>query len=153
MNTRRPRRFPTRFSATTAAALRPGRRYRHHAVPQPTAKWWLHNPTNGGPADTHITKWIEAKANELLANKLAGVKRISYAQALKASTTHRHDYLNTYVADLINVIDFDAIRTPSCVWVSIRWVEQGALLVGDCRALPPGPGRGEQTRSIRRSAS
>src|SRR5687768_7504826 len=43
-----------------------------------------YNPTNGGPADTHITKWIEAKANELLANKLAGVKRISYEQALKA---------------------------------------------------------------------
>ena len=38
------------------------------------------------------------------------MKRISYEQALKASTTHRHDYVNTYVADLINVIDFDAIR-------------------------------------------
>jgi hypothetical protein len=76
----------------------------------PQSGGYKYNPTNGGPADTHITKWIEAKANELLANKLAGVKRISYEQALKASTTHRHDYLNTYVADLINVIDFDAIR-------------------------------------------
>src|SRR5471032_13149 len=76
----------------------------------PQSGGYKYNPTNGGPADTHITKWIEAKANELLGNKLAGVKRISYEQALKASTTHRHDYLNTYVADLINVIDFDAIR-------------------------------------------
>ncbi|KAE9640869.1 phosphoglucomutase (alpha-D-glucose-1,6-bisphosphate-dependent) [Pseudomonas sp. PB106] len=76
----------------------------------PQSGGYKYNPTNGGPADTHITKWIEAKANELLANKLAGVKHISYEQALKASTTHRHDYLNTYVADLINVIDFDAIR-------------------------------------------
>eukprot|EP01132_Coremiostelium_polycephalum_P021751 gene21751-25813_t len=63
---------------------------------------YKYNPPNGGPADTHITKWIEAKANELLANKLAGVKRITHAQALKADTTHRHDYLNTYVADLVN---------------------------------------------------
>ncbi|WWG68107.1 phosphoglucomutase (alpha-D-glucose-1,6-bisphosphate-dependent) [Pseudomonas poae] len=70
-----------------------------------------YNPPNGGPADTHVTKWIEAKANELLANQLAGVKRITHAQALKADTTHRHDYLNTYVADLINVIDMDAIRS------------------------------------------
>src|SRR5476651_1022922 len=76
----------------------------------PQSGGYKYNPTNGGPADTHITKWIEAKANELLGNKLAGVKRISYEQALKADTTHRHDYLNTYVADLVNVIDFDAIR-------------------------------------------
>ena len=67
--------------------------------------------------DTHITKWIEAKANELLANKLAGVKRISYEQALKASTTHRHDYTDTYAADLINVIDLMPSVTPNCVWV------------------------------------
>ena len=45
------------------------------------------------------------------ANKLAGVKRITHAQALKADTTHRHDYLNSYVADLVNVIDMDAIRS------------------------------------------
>ena len=76
----------------------------------PESGGFKYNPPNGGPADTDVTKWIEAKANELLATKLAGVKRISYEQALKADTTHRHDYLNTYVADLKNVIDMDTIR-------------------------------------------
>ncbi len=76
----------------------------------PESGGFKYNPPNGGPADTDVTKWIEAKANELLAAKLAGVKRISYEQALKADTTHRHDYLNTYVADLKNVIDMDIIR-------------------------------------------
>ena len=77
----------------------------------PQSGGYKYNPPNGGPADTHVTKWIEAKANDLLANKLAGVKRITHAQALKADTTHRHDYLNSYVADLVNVIDMDAIRS------------------------------------------
>ncbi|MFP3516997.1 phosphoglucomutase (alpha-D-glucose-1,6-bisphosphate-dependent) [Pseudomonas sp. SIMBA_077] len=76
----------------------------------PESGGFKYNPPNGGPADTDVTKWIEAKANELLASKLCGVKRISYEQALKASTTHRHDYLNTYVADLKNVIDMDTLR-------------------------------------------
>ena len=76
----------------------------------PESGGFKYNPPNGGPADTDVTKWIEAKANELLAAKLAGVKRIGYEQALKASTTHRHDYLNTYVADLKNVIDMDTLR-------------------------------------------
>ena len=76
----------------------------------PESGGFKYNPPNGGPADTDVTKWIEAKANELLAAKLSGVKRISYEQALKASTTHRHDYLNTYVADLKNVIDMDTLR-------------------------------------------
>ncbi len=76
----------------------------------PQSGGFKYNPPNGGPADTDVTKWVEAKANELLADGLKGIKRMPYAQALKAATTHRHDYLNTYVADLINVIDFDAIR-------------------------------------------
>ena len=76
----------------------------------PESGGFKYNPPNGGPADTDVTKWIEAKANELLAAKLAGVKRISYEQALKASNTHRHDYLNSYVADLKNVIDMDTLR-------------------------------------------
>ena len=76
----------------------------------PESGGFKYNPPNGGPADTDVTKWIEAKANELLAARLAGVKRISYQQALKAGTTHRHDYLNTYVADLKNVIDMDTLR-------------------------------------------
>ncbi len=75
----------------------------------PESGGFKYNPTNGGPADSDITRWVENRANELLAAGLNGVKRISYAQALQAATTHRHDYLNTYVADLGNVIDMQAI--------------------------------------------
>ncbi len=69
-----------------------------------------YNPPNGGPADTDITGWIQNRANDLLKAGLAGVKRVTYDEALKASTTHRYDYLNTYVSDLANIIDFDVIR-------------------------------------------
>jgi phosphoglucomutase len=69
-----------------------------------------YNPPNGGPADTVVTDWIEAKANALLKARLKGVKRISYEQALHAPTTHRHDYLNTYIDDLGHVVDLDVIR-------------------------------------------
>ncbi|MHB1678555.1 MAG: phosphoglucomutase (alpha-D-glucose-1,6-bisphosphate-dependent) [Sulfuriferula sp.] len=69
-----------------------------------------YNPPNGGPADTGITAWIEARANELLESGLQGVKRVTFARALRADTTHRHDYLGAYVSDLGNVIDMDAIR-------------------------------------------
>jgi phosphoglucomutase len=69
-----------------------------------------YNPPNGGPAEAAVTAWIEAKANEFLENGLLGLKRIPFAKALRAATTHRHDYLNTYIADLANVIDIDAIR-------------------------------------------
>ncbi|MFC5438251.1 phosphoglucomutase (alpha-D-glucose-1,6-bisphosphate-dependent) [Rhodanobacter umsongensis] len=69
-----------------------------------------YNPTNGGPADTDITKWVENRANALLEGGLKGVKRMPYAQARKAATTQEHDYLNTYVADLASIIDFDLIR-------------------------------------------
>lgn len=69
-----------------------------------------YNPANGGPADTDITTAIEAAANRFLQAKLSGVKRMPYTRALRASTTHRHDFLNTYVADLDSVIDFDVIR-------------------------------------------
>lgn len=76
----------------------------------PESGGFKYNPPNGGPADSDVTKWIESKANELLAEKVLGVTRMSYEKALRADTTHRHDYLNTYVADLKNVIDMDAIR-------------------------------------------
>jgi len=79
----------------------------------PQSGGFKYNPPNGGPADSHVTKWIEGKANELLAAGLEGIKRLPYEQALKASTTHRHDYVGTYVADLANVIDFDAIRAAN----------------------------------------
>ena len=76
----------------------------------PQSGGFKYNPPNGGPADSDVTKWIEARANELLADGLKGVQRMGHAQALKASTTHRHDYLGSYVSDLVNVIDFDVIR-------------------------------------------
>ncbi|MGA2358131.1 MAG: phosphoglucomutase (alpha-D-glucose-1,6-bisphosphate-dependent) [Terriglobales bacterium] len=69
-----------------------------------------YNPPNGGPAESAVTAWIEAKANEFLENGLRGLKRIPFEKALRAPTTHRHDYLNAYITDLANVIDMEAIR-------------------------------------------
>jgi phosphoglucomutase len=68
-----------------------------------------YNPPTGGPADTTATKWIQDRANELIKSKLQGVKRLSFSKALNAPTTHRHDYIANYVADLSNVIDFDVL--------------------------------------------
>ncbi len=76
----------------------------------PESGGFKYNPPNGGPAGTDITSAVEAAANKMLANGLEGVKRMPLAQALRASTTHRHDYLNTYVEDLAQVLDMDAIR-------------------------------------------
>jgi phosphoglucomutase len=69
-----------------------------------------YNPPSGGPADTDVTGWIERRANELLETSLAGVKRVPHATALRAATTHRHDYLHAYVRDLEHVVDMQAIR-------------------------------------------
>ncbi|MBU2013506.1 MAG: phosphoglucomutase, alpha-D-glucose phosphate-specific, partial [Gammaproteobacteria bacterium] len=69
-----------------------------------------YNPTNGGPADTGVTKWIQERANALLVAGLEGVKRMDYRQALKASTTQRFDFIDAYVGGLERVIDLDAIR-------------------------------------------
>jgi len=69
-----------------------------------------YNPPNGGPAEPAVSGWIEAKANEFLKNGLSVIRRISFERALRASTTHRHDYLDAYVGDLGSVIDMDAIR-------------------------------------------
>jgi len=69
-----------------------------------------YNPPNGGPAEHAVTDWIEAKANGFIENGLRGVKRMPFEKALRAYTTHRHDYLNAYISDLANVIDLDAIR-------------------------------------------
>ncbi|MET3177207.1 UNVERIFIED_ORG: phosphoglucomutase [Variovorax guangxiensis] len=76
----------------------------------PESGGFKYNPPNGGPAGTDITSAVEAAANAMLANGLEGVKRMPLALALRASTTHRHDYLNTYVEDLAQVLDMDAIR-------------------------------------------
>jgi len=68
-----------------------------------------YNPPNGGPADTTVTRSIETHANHILQSRLEQVKRILYAHALRAETTHRHDYITAYVNDLSSVIDFDPL--------------------------------------------
>ena len=70
-----------------------------------------YNMTNGGPAESNVTAWIEAKANELLENGLREVKRIPFQRAMKASTTHRYDYLGAYLNGLGQVIDMEVIRS------------------------------------------
>ena len=69
-----------------------------------------YNPPNGGPADTSATKWIEDLANAFLEDGLREVKRVLYSAARNASTTHKHDYISAYTADLASVIDMEAIR-------------------------------------------
>jgi phosphoglucomutase len=68
-----------------------------------------YNPPNGGPADTDVTRWVERRANELLHDG-TGIKRVPFAAAIKANTTHEEDFVLPYVEDLRNVIDMDAIR-------------------------------------------
>ena len=72
-----------------------------------------YNPPSGGPADTTITSWVEDRANALLADGSREVSRIPYDTALKASTTHKYDYISVYVNDLGNVVDMDAIRAAN----------------------------------------
>jgi phosphoglucomutase len=69
-----------------------------------------YNPPHGGPSGTDATKSIEAAANELMADP-SPIRRVSFAKALAASTTHRHDYVDAYVSDLANVIDMDVTRS------------------------------------------
>jgi phosphoglucomutase len=69
-----------------------------------------YNPTNGGPADTDVTQWIEDRANELVRDRNAAVKRVAFATAINADTTHQEDFVLAYVNDLRNVVDMDAIR-------------------------------------------
>src|SRR5437016_3442067 len=69
-----------------------------------------YNPPNGGPADTDVTKWVEDRANELLREENAGVKRVPFATAMKSGSTRQEDFVLPYVRDLRNIIDMDAIR-------------------------------------------
>lgn len=71
-----------------------------------------YNPPNGGPADTDVTGWIQERANGLLREGVAaGIRRVPYATALRAPTTHQEDLARPYVDDLANAIDFDVIRS------------------------------------------
>jgi phosphoglucomutase len=69
-----------------------------------------YNPPHGGPADSHVTSWIQEMANAFLAEGLVGVKRVPFERAHRAPTTHRHDYVSAYVSDLAGVVDLDAVR-------------------------------------------
>jgi phosphoglucomutase len=70
-----------------------------------------YNPPNGGPADTDVTAWVQDRANELLRRANADIKRVPFASAIKAVTTHQEDFVLPYVNDLRNVVDMDAIRS------------------------------------------
>jgi phosphoglucomutase len=69
-----------------------------------------YNPPDGGPADTQVTGWVQDRANDLLRQRNAGVKRVPFERALAAPTTHQEDFVEPYVRDLRNVIDMDAIH-------------------------------------------
>ncbi|MGB5283145.1 MAG: phosphoglucomutase (alpha-D-glucose-1,6-bisphosphate-dependent) [Polyangiales bacterium] len=70
-----------------------------------------YNPPHGGPADTEVTSWIERRANQLLSASLKGVRRVSYDAALRAETTHLHDFITPYVEALDTVLDMRAISS------------------------------------------
>src|SRR6185436_6760987 len=70
-----------------------------------------YNSTNGGPADTDVTKWIQDRANQILRGGNKEVQRVSYEKALDAAATRQQDFVAEYVNDLKNVIDMEAIRS------------------------------------------
>jgi phosphoglucomutase len=76
----------------------------------PDSGGFKYNPPNGGPADADVTQWIESRANDLLRSGAGAIGRIGFAAARRAPTTHTHDYLQTYVADLGAILDMDSIR-------------------------------------------
>ncbi|MCU1716389.1 phosphoglucomutase (alpha-D-glucose-1,6-bisphosphate-dependent) [Pseudomonas sp. 5P_3.1_Bac2] len=76
----------------------------------PDCGGFKYNPTNGGPADSDITTWVQNRANALLESALREVKRLPLAEARQAACVHEYDYLSHYVNDLDNVIDFAPIR-------------------------------------------
>jgi phosphoglucomutase len=69
-----------------------------------------YNPPHGGPADTAVTKWIEERANAILADGLREVVRVPFERARKAATTHKHHYVESYVDDLPAVVDLEIIK-------------------------------------------
>jgi phosphoglucomutase len=77
----------------------------------PTDGGFKYNPPNGGPADTDVTDAIQKRANELLMHKNTGIGRMPINRALKASSTHAHDFVMPYVRDLSSVLDMDAIKS------------------------------------------
>ena len=76
----------------------------------PDSGGFKYNPTNGGPADSDVTRWIETRANELLKSGADAVSRVTFAAARRAATTHAYDYVLNYVRDLGTILDMDVIR-------------------------------------------
>jgi phosphoglucomutase len=72
-----------------------------------------YNPPHGGPADTHVTDWIETQANALLTQDMRGVKRLPFERAQRASTTHPYDYMDAYIGDLTSVVDLEVLRNAN----------------------------------------
>jgi hypothetical protein len=107
-----------------------------------------YNPPTGGPADAAITRWIQDRANELLASAAERVPRIPYPRARSAPTTHPHDYVGAYVADLASVVDMEAVRAAG-LRLGVDPLGGASLLARDRGALR-GPDRGGQPRSGRR---
>src|SRR5256885_1854317 len=79
--------------------------------PAPPDGGFKYNPPDGGPADTNVTKWIQERANALLAGGNRDVKRMPYERALKSDLARSYDYVTPYVRELGRVIDLDAIRS------------------------------------------
>lgn len=75
----------------------------------PSDGGFKYNPPHGGPADTDITDWIQARANEILENSLQEVQKLPLEEALRAENITEYDYITPYVDDLKNVIDIEAI--------------------------------------------
>jgi phosphoglucomutase len=75
----------------------------------PDSGGFKYNPSNGGPADSDVTSWIEQQANDLLASNLTGVRRVTFSAAQRASTTRAHDYVQSYVEDLGSIVDLGLI--------------------------------------------
>jgi phosphoglucomutase len=76
----------------------------------PTDGGFKYNPPDGGPASSEATGWIQDRANEIIANGMAGVKRIPLATALAQDSTGTYDFLDAYARDLPNVLNLDAVR-------------------------------------------
>jgi len=76
----------------------------------PDSGGFKYNPTDGGPADTEVTGWIETRANTLIEGRLQGIARMDFARARRADTTHSYDYVAGYVNDLAQVVDLELIR-------------------------------------------
>jgi phosphoglucomutase len=106
----------TRFAEGTPGLAAPGAGLADGIVVTPSHNpprdgGFKYNPPHGGPAGSDATGWIADRANEILRTGVGQVKRVSLEAALASDATHRHDFLSSYVDDLANVLDLEAIRT------------------------------------------